>query len=62
MQTWTKVGPQSFIKEYKGAECTMAWTPSNYAGTIKYTAVINGQSFSSASWDNLKKQIHKASK
>ena len=59
-ETFVKIASGKSEKFYNGLLITKTWCPSNFAGTIKYHVNMpNGRYFSSASWDNLKKQIKK---
>ncbi len=46
-------------KMYNGIKVVKTWIPSNFVGTVCYTATVNGKSFQSADWGNLKKKIRK---
>lgn len=49
----------TMTKIYRGIEVTKNWSPSNYAGTLDHFCIINGKTYRSPSWDNLKKTIRK---
>ena len=44
---------------YKGIEVTFSYCPSNVGGTVDFFCIINGKTYRSPSWTNLKKTINK---
>jgi hypothetical protein len=53
--------PKNMIttKIYKGIQVTHSYCPSNVGGTIDFFCIINGKTYRSPSWSNLKKTINK---